>query len=226
METIARGPGRPTKYRLASGAIVPGVTTIVGRFKESGGLLHWAWDCGMQGVDFRRVRDDAADAGTIAHRMIEATLHGEPIDDSDDAKYDPDVLKRANKAHGNFLLWAEQTKLRVTATELPLVSEAHRFGGTLDAIGEVMGTLCLVDWKSSNSVYAEYIAQIAAYVKLYEEHHPGTKLDGAHLVRFGKDCDVFVHHSWGRSVIDDGWEYFRMAREMYDLDKRLKKAAA
>ena len=38
-------------YRLKSGESVPGVTTIIGRFKDSGGLLWWAFE---QGKAFER----------------------------------------------------------------------------------------------------------------------------------------------------------------------------
>jgi hypothetical protein len=223
---VARGPGRPQKYRLKDGTVVPGVTTICNRFKDAGGLIHWAWSQGMDGFDYRRTRDDAGDAGSLAHAMIEAHIHGERWDSSKDDRYDPEVLKRAKNAFANFLAWSEQTKLRLIATELPLVSEVHRFGGTLDAIGEVLGELCLVDWKSSAGVYADYLAQVAAYVTLYEERYPGARLETVHLLRVDKEYAGFHHHRWGRSVIDDAWKYFLLARQMYDLDRQLKKAAA
>ena len=61
----------PTQiYKTKDGKRVPSVTTITGRFKESGGLIWWAWDLGIQGIDYRKVRDSAADAGTLAHAMI------------------------------------------------------------------------------------------------------------------------------------------------------------
>jgi len=55
---------------------IPGCTTVIGRFKESGGLIYWAWDQGRQGLDFRETRDKAADAGTLAHAMVEADIRG------------------------------------------------------------------------------------------------------------------------------------------------------
>ena len=63
-------------YYLADGSHVPSVTTIIGRFKESGGLIHWAWALGKEGKDYREVRDKAADAGTMAHDAVEAWVHG------------------------------------------------------------------------------------------------------------------------------------------------------
>lgn len=223
MRPLSRGTGRPSKYKLADGTIVPGVTTITGRFKESGGLLHWAWSQGMEGIDYRRTRDDAGEAGTMAHSMIEAEIHGEPWTAPPHA--DHDIVAKAETSLTNFRRWAAQTGLRITATELPLIDEENRFGGTLDAIGEVMGTLCLVDWKTSNGVYPDYLVQVSAYVHLYELHHPGVQLDGVHLLRVDKEVAGFHHHHWGRSVTETGWEFFRLARQLYELDKALKRAA-
>ena len=48
--TIVRGSGRPKEYLLPDGTRVSGVTTILGRFKESGGLLQWAFQVGKSGA--------------------------------------------------------------------------------------------------------------------------------------------------------------------------------
>jgi hypothetical protein len=221
---IVRGGGRPARYKLASGDVVPGTTTIISRFKDSGGLLRWAHNLGLEGKSMDAARDKAADAGTLAHDMIESHIHGEV--------YEPAVgtaaaiVDWAHTALGNFITWSQQTNLIVTATELPLLSERHRFGGCIDAIGEVSGKACLVDWKTSNAVYSDYIVQVSAYVYLYEENHPDQHLQGVHLLRYDKEFASFSHHYWGRNVVDLGWEYFLHARAMFDLDKKLKKAAA
>jgi hypothetical protein len=222
--SIERGPGRPTKYVLKDGARVPGVTTITGRWKDSGGLIHWAWQQGIDGIDYRKTRDSAADAGSIAHDMIEAHIHNEVYKAPPGT--DPAVIVKATRALDNFRKWAEQTRLNVLATELPFVSEKHRFGGTLDALGEVMGSLALLDWKSSAGVYADYLAQVAAYVILYEENRPGRSVEAIHLLRFDKECDTFAHHQWGGGVIENAKKFFLLGRELYDIDQRLKKAAA
>ena len=43
-------------YRDADGKRIPGVTTIIGRFKESGGLIRWAYGRGRDG-EAREPRD-------------------------------------------------------------------------------------------------------------------------------------------------------------------------
>ena len=208
-------------YFLKDGVTrVPGVTTIIGKFKESGGLIWWAWDLGMKGLDYRKVRDDAANAGTIAHAMVENWIHGE---DPNEVAGPEELLVKARNAFGLFLEWANQTRLKVTETEVGLVSEKYRFGGTLDAmlIGDKFS---LGDWKTSNAVYSDYLYQLAAYALLWEENRPEQPITGGfHLMRFAKDTPDFTHHFWGE--LDEAKEGFLLMRRLYDikavLDKRV-----
>ena len=225
MSAIEKGTGRPSKagYRTADGKRVPSVTTILGRFKDPGGLIHWAWKLGTEGEDYRKVRDDAADAGTLAHDGIEAAIHGTewtPPPDVDD-----EIVSRALTAIQGFHEWREQTRLEITATEVPLVSEAHLYGGTIDAVGRIGERLVIVDWKSSNKVYGDYLAQIGAYAALWEEVR-GERIEGAHLLRVDKEFGGFHHHTWGLDVLAAGLEYFLHCRQAYDLGAKLQKAAA
>ena len=68
-------PTAKAGYYLVDGTRVPSVTTVLGRFKESGPLIHWAWGLGIQGKDYREERDKAADAGTLAHAAVAAWAH-------------------------------------------------------------------------------------------------------------------------------------------------------
>ena len=218
------GGGRPTLYKLASGKRVPGVTTITGRFKDAGGLIHWAWDLGIQGIDYKKARDDAADVGTAAHALVDASIHGQPAPEKPAAMSQDDWLK-AMLAFEAFDAWRKQVDLVVLDTERPLVSEAHRFGGTYDAVARVNGEIVLLDWKSSNSVYREYIAQVAAYRQLVQESPMGEKwpVKSAGLIRFGKEHGDFTWHSWPSSVLDLGWKAFEKMRALYELDAEMKK---
>lgn len=208
-------------YYLADGKTrIPGVTTVIGRFKESGGLVHWAWKLGTEGKDYREVRDSAADSGTMTHAAVEAWRHKQPF------KFEgaEEVCNKAKKAYEAFLEWASQSNLTVTDTELRLVSEKHKFGGTLDAI--LLGDRRAIgDWKASNRIYPEYLIQIAAYGRLYEENFPDQKIDGGfHLLRFDKEFGDFHHHYW--SELDSAWKAFLHLRALYDIDKELKQRAA
>jgi hypothetical protein len=90
-----------TPYVLADGTSVPSVTTVIGRWKESGGLIHWAWKLGMEGRDYRDVRDSAASSGTIAHAMVDASIRG--IEFIPPKDVDESVLKKAAQAFARSL---------------------------------------------------------------------------------------------------------------------------
>jgi hypothetical protein len=211
-------------YKLNNGDKVPGVTTIIGRFKDSGGLLYWAFEQGKAAErgeisTLYEKRDEAADAGTLAHLMVEGYINGDP--------YIPppknDIGKQAIQGFENYLRWQEDNKIEVIKQEMSLVSETYKFGGCPDALGiDSRRDLCILDWKTSNSIYPDYLIQIAAYRQLWEENYPDELITGGfHLLRFSKDHADFAHHYW--SELDDAWEQFKLFRQAYDLDKLLKK---
>ena len=197
---------------------VPSVTTVISRFKESGGLIHWAWDLGMKGVDYREVRDTAADAGTAAHAMVEADIRGR---DFDPTAFPADVLDLAQGAFNAYKEWKAQTKLVSVASEVPLVSAKHKFGGTLDAM-LINGLLALGDWKSANKIYPDNLMQLAAYGALWDENNPDNPVRGGfHLLRFDKTHGDFEHRYFAR--LDNELEEFLLLVRAYALDKKLKE---
>ena len=209
------------RYKTADGKQVPGVTTVISRFKDSGGLIHWAWNLGMEGKDYRDVRDSAADAGTLAHKMVQLHVIGGNYEDALRG-YENDVIEPALAAFGAYRTWEAQSKLQILHTEVPMVSERHRFGGRLDAIGFVEGKRSLVDWKTANSTYPDHLIQMAAYKELWEENHPDEPIEGGYqLCRFARNQGDFSHHYF--ADLSEGWELFLLYRQAYELDKSLKK---
>lgn len=216
--------GRPaTGYKNAAGERVPGTTTIIGRFKESGGLLQWAFKQGQSGAkSLYEERDQAALAGTIAHDMIEAFILNKP---QPVVVAEAAILAKASNAFQQFCKWYEQTKIEIVATERSYVSEKHQFGGTVDAIGrEASGAIVLLDWKTSNSVYSDYLIQLAAYAMLLDECAPEFSPSGFHLLRIAKESADFSHHYYGE--LDEARVQFLLFRKAYEIDKRLSKRAA
>lgn len=204
-------------YKLASAERVPSVTTIISRFKESGGLIHWAWQLGTEGKDYREERDRAADIGSMVHAAVEAWAHGKHYV----FEGEPTMVEKARNGYAAFLEWATSTKLQVTHPEGSMVSETWKFGGTPDAI-LVSGKRAIGDWKSSNALYPEYLIQIAAYGKLWEENHPDELITGGyHLLRFDKTHGDFTHKWWGE--LETAWQAFLRLRDLYEFDKKLKQ---
>lgn len=224
--------GRPTQgYYNDAGDKLPGVTTIIGRFKDSGGLIQWAYKSGReherlvaQGKQAPRhlydVTDAACEAGTLAHDLIEAFVLCKPASELPDS----DIGKRAHNAYCQFLEWKDQTKIQVIATEKAYVSERHQFGGTVDAIGRDMkGRIVLLDWKTSNAVYSDMLIQLAAYALLLEERIPEWTPQGFHLLRVAKENADFAHHFYGE--LEKEKRQFLLFREAYELDKTIRKRA-
>lgn len=216
-------------YFLADGTRVPGVTTLLQPLKgDPGALMNWAWKLGKEGKDYREERDHAAGIGTIGHEYIDADIHGrEPQKFTaeefrvDQATFDAMLVKAATSLQA-YRSWKAGVKLEIIETEMQMVSEVYRYGGTPDALARLNGELILLDWKTSNHIYPEYIAQISAYAQLWAECR-GELPTSAHLLRVGKDEGDFHYHCWPRSVLDTGWRAFRAAQECYELQKQLKK---
>lgn len=211
-------------YRLKDGTKVPGTTTVIGRFKDSGGLLFWAFAQGKlaeQGV-ISKLYDNAnkaADLGTIAHGYIDDHIHKREF------MLDRDNALPAVTAFETYLKWEKAYSVEFVETEMQLVSEEYQFGGTPDAIGIVNDELCLIDWKTSNAVYTDHLIQLAAYGHLWDVNNPDKPIVGGyHLCRFAKENGDFSHHYW--PDLSEAWEQFKLFRRAYDIDKGLKKRAA
>ncbi len=215
--------GRPTSgYRNKENIRVPGTTTIIGRFKDSGALLWWAFEQGKaaQRGEINSLydkRDQAADLGTQVHDLVEKHIKGEDVSlDGLDEK--------VVSGYSAYIKWESMTNLKIIEQEIPLVSERYQFGGTPDGIGMINGELCLVDWKTSSGIYPDYLIQLAAYKILWEENYPDRPITGgSHICRFDKEHADFAHHFY--TDLDDATEQFILLRRAYEIDKRLKKRA-
>jgi PD-(D/E)XK nuclease superfamily protein len=215
---VERGTGRPDGYYLASKTRVPSATTITGRFKESSGLMRWAFQRGKDG--HAELYDDVAlTVGSLIHSVIESEINDVPTPVIP-KEHQPSVSSAVSAWHEWFLT----NSLVITATEIPLVSERHRFGGTLDTIvRDRQGRLAMGDWKSSKAVYSDYLLQLAAYKILWDENRDEPITGGFHLVRFSKEHGDMEHRYYPN--LDDAEELFLLLRKAYDLDKSLSKRA-
>lgn len=170
----------------------------------------------------------AAEAGTIAHDMIECSLHRQKWVPPKGVEIPDGVLEAANKGFMSYRRWAQNMKLKVLHTELHLVSDKYEFGGTPDAIGTLgeRKALCLLDWKTSNGgPYLEQVAQLAAYIMLWEEANPEPekKIMEAHLCRFDKRRATFHHSSWQAEDLEPAKRYFLSLRAAHHIQPIVKE---
>lgn len=97
------------------------------------------------------------------------------------------------------------------------------------------------DWKSSKGTYSDHFIQVAAYTHLVERRmkdegdaffdggfpdperiefwrerlRAGARIEGAHVLRVGKDTGAFAHHFWTREQLDEGWKVFQWLRSIH-----------
>ena len=211
-------------YFSADGLRLPSVTTIIGRFKESGALLRWAYNQGLAGVELYEKRDAAADVGTYVHALVEACLLTGATDAAPPPGMSDENVAKARTAFSAFRAWHVGSRLTIKPLERHLVSEIHRYGGTPDAIAEEADSkkLSLVDWKSSKNFYWDNLLQLAAYVELWNENRPERPITGGiHVVRFGKEGADFEHRWFpiDHPKLGAAWKQFLLYRQAYDLDR-------
>jgi len=209
------------QYKNSKGEKLSGTTTIISSNLgwSRGALMYWAWDKGIHGLDYRKVSEEAADSGTLAHAMIEAELKKKPMPEKDGIP--KEIIEKAETAYLNFIEWEERNQVKPIAIEPHLVSEVYQFGATPDYIGYVNGKASLLDWKTGG-VYEDHLLQLAAYKVAWEEVHPETLLDGGfNLIRFSKEDAAFDHKF--RQSLPEAWEAFLCALKLHSLHKVLKK---
>ncbi len=210
-------------YRLDDGTPVPGVTTIIGLLHKPA-LVRWAYNLGRDGKDLDAERDAAMDGGTYAHALIESVLTGSSVTPPEDER----VREAGETALAHWHQWRESYDLEHVDVERQLVSEELRCGGCPDLVARRNGGLWIVDWKTQKGVktapYESHRIQLAAYSLLYAEV-TGERIAGGVVVLLSSNPRARVRHRdfWipAHELVEER-ESFRLLRQLYDLDGKIK----
>jgi len=200
------------RYRLMDGTIVPGVTTIVGILNKPA-LVTWANKLGLEGIDVNKYVDKTAVIGTLAHYLVQCYLsNSKPSLD----EYPPDVIDRAENSLIKFWEWEKNHAIEPLKLEEQLVSEKHKYGGTIDCLCRLNGKLTLIDFKTGKAIFDEMIIQVSAYRQLLIES--GFKVEQVHILRIGRDQrEGFEDRLISNGFLDIQWEIFKHLLEIYYL---------
>ena len=206
-------------YRRPDGDVVPGTTSISGQLSKPA-LVPWAVKMERQGLDYAAISHESQKVGTLAHEMVRCQFAGiEPDLDS----YSPRHVELAQNALSKFLSYSRQNELEPLLVEKQLVSEEHRYGGTIDFFGKRAGKLAHVDWKTGSGVYREHYYQAAAYWNLLREN--GYEADEVWIVRIGRDEDGdFEEHRVG--YLEMRFEAFCNLLSFRETDGWLERAGS
>lgn len=207
-----------TIYKRANGERVPSVTTVLGILNKPA-LLDWAWKLGQQGLDYKAVRDQAGDIGTLAHYLIMCYLKDQKPDTSE---YSAQDLDKANICLMKFWEWEKGHKVETVLVETALISEAYGFGGTIDFYGRIDGYDTLLDFKTGKATYPEMFYQVAAYSQLLKE--ASYPLFGVRILRIGK-AEEEGFEDRAINSLERQWATFQHCLAIYNLQKEMRGEA-
>lgn len=201
---------------------VTGITDIINK----PALMYWAVNCTLEHIEEhlkpgvaldeiqikglladaktanRRVRDKAADIGTLVHAYAEAYIKAELGMGSHPESPINEAIRNGVDA---FTQWWDQFHVVPVASEEKVYSEQFGYAGTLDLDAEVDGKRCIVDFKTSSGIYPEMWLQTAGY-QLAREEELDMRYDGRWIIQFSKTSGQFKAES-------------RMSRREYFADR-------
>lgn len=218
------------KKYMVGDAVVPGVTTVI---KTSLGwgmnaLIGWAVKVTKEGKDHRKVMQEAADAGTLAHTLCEHHAKGTLIGPEEYDGYTDKQKESALNALKAFLAWLEGSKLTIESSEKEVVNASYMYGGTIDLVlRDEKGNVHICDIKTTNYMLPDHLIQLAAYAYAFEDEtrtqdNP-PKVVAAHLLRFGKGEETVFHHTmWTRNALEYGFDAFLSLRDLFELKPKIE----
>jgi uncharacterized protein (DUF1778 family) len=150
--------------------------------------------------------NEAGDVGHMAHTWLEyyikAIIAKHQMEVESKLLNLPKDERAANCVKAS-LDWQQQHNVRWIETERKIYSKKYSYAGTMDGLAYVSSCnnpaccptpfkdrLSIIDWKSSNYLYVEYLYQTAAYEAAYEEEF-GVEIEDRWIIRLGKEDGAF-----------------------------------
>ena len=205
-----------TIYKI-SGIKVPSVTTILGRFKNSTGLIIWSNGLGLKGLKYHEQLKIAGDIGTSLHQLAELYVTEQHYEMPEE-----EVLASCFK---KFISWWEEfskEELEIVFTEKGMCCKEFNFGGTPDLLIKKNNEYILIDFKTSKAIYPDNIIQSSCYRHMIKEQE-GIEINKFILARFPKEGDDFEIREFNKEQLDQAFEYFKTLRTAFDQDKEITK---
>jgi len=138
---------------------------------EGQGVFHtkgMGLDALIKGVKaaYKTKSGDALNIGNLTHEWLEKAIKwklGEG--EAPDNPTNEGVINAVDA----FRDWVKENDVKWLSSEEKLYNRGYKYAGTVDAIAEINGEYCVIDWKTSRAIYPEYYLQVAAYAKAVED---------------------------------------------------------
>jgi hypothetical protein len=181
--------------------------------------------------------EDAGDVGHAAHEWIEASIRnaitftkGVVVEMTAMAPID----ERAVNCGLAAWVWMQAHNVRFQSTERYIYSRKFGYAGTCDGTALVdscdnpaccarmfQDELSIIDWKTSNYLYVEFLYQTAAYQNALEEEFPDTKYAARWILRLGKEEGDFA--SWYEKDFTNDWMGYLYCLELSRQHKKVER---
>lgn len=213
-----------TRYKNKAGKVVPSVTTIISNNLGFNKTMLINWYCREfdAGRDPRVATEEACKTGTLTHQLIEAYVLGNDEFEPEGEVSALDIMA-ATEGLKSYMKWVEDNNVVHIESELKMVSEVMGVGGCCDSIAEVNGELCLMDYKTSKSVYLENIVQLAAYREMIAET-TDYAIESCYIIHIKKnaeagDTDLVHAYKIDNGMIDYGLSVFKTLLSLHKFNK-------
>jgi hypothetical protein len=199
----------------------PSVTSILGVLRKIGLEMWYKFNTAA-------FCDEKSSKGKLIGTQIHDAI--EQFIKTGEAKIDTDYPDEVTNALKSFMLFkAEHPEYTFKFTEEAMTSEQHKLNGTLDCIVEKDGLLIVADWKSAEAkkkdkpdIYEEYLYQVSAYVKMYNEVKK-SNINQAFIVSFAKDKIAYNYQLLSAEEIEKHFnDAFLPALKIYQHQQWLK----
>lgn len=188
--------------------------------------------------------EEAGDVGHMAHTWLEYFIKAVIARDVQQQQYklaNMPADERARNCVMAALGWMKTHNVRWIETERKIYSKKYSYAGTMDGLaivdscddplcrgcaGEVFkDRLSIIDWKSSNYLYIEYLYQTAAYEAAYEEEF-GVEVEDRWILRLGKEDGEFDPWHTTEGDFQEDFEGFldalSLTRSVHLTEERMK----
>lgn len=179
----------------------------------------------------KELLEEAGAVGTAAHDWVEQYIKAILADQEEKrlellSKLPSD--ERAANACIAALSWMHEHDVKWVETERKCYSRQYSYAGTADGLAYVSSCtntdccqetfkdrLTLVDWKTSNYLYLEYVLQTAAYQQAIQEE-AGKTIEDRWIIRLGKEDGEFEPwHISGKELFQQDLSGFLNALALY-----------
>lgn len=180
----------------------------------------------------REILDDASNVGHKAHKWLElyvqALMLKNLLEQERLLATKPDD-PRATNCVNRALEWQIAHNVRYQKTEQRVYSKEHKYAGTLDGLALVdscdnpkccpvafKDRLSLIDYKTSNALYIEYLFQTAAYCKAYMEEY-NVNIEDRWVLRLGKEEGDFEPWHVTQETYKEDFRAFALCLELSNI---------